>query len=143
MSENLIQVNVVSPEGAIFEGSAKMVIVRGAEGEIGISYGHTQLLTSLPPGLLRIIFEDDKEQYLFVAGGIFESQPKHVIVLADVVERPVDINEASAQQAKEKAKRTIQQADADAKEVEKAQKTLAEAQARLKVLALFKNKNIR
>jgi F-type H+-transporting ATPase subunit epsilon len=143
MAEKLIKIYVISPEGAIYEGSAKLVVLRGAEGELGISAGHAQLLTSIAPGPLRMVLEDDKEDILFVAGGILEVQPDQIIVLADVVERPMDVNESAAQEAKQKAEALLKDASLDKISINEAQLMLAEAEARLKVLALLKGASIK
>ena len=47
-------VHVVSQEGAIFEGEATAVFIKGSEGELGLYPGHSQLLTQVAPGLLEL-----------------------------------------------------------------------------------------
>ncbi len=138
MSVKKIQVDVVSAEGPIFSGEAIAISIRGGEGELGISYGHTQLLTSIPPGSMRIQLDNGKEELLFVAGGILEVQPGQVITLADVVERPQDINEAAAKEAKKRAETLLKDNSNDKVDLMKAQQQLIEAEARLRVLSLMK-----
>ncbi|MDC0535067.1 F0F1 ATP synthase subunit epsilon [Francisellaceae bacterium] len=138
MSVKKIQVDVVSAEGPIFSGEAVSISVRGGEGELGISYGHTQLLTSIPPGSMRIHLDNGKEELLFVAGGILEVQPGQVITLADVVERPQDINEAAAKEAKQRAEELLKDHSKDKVNLIQAQQQLIEADARLRVLSLMK-----
>lgn len=133
-----IKVSVVSPEGEVFSGKALSVVVKGAEGELGIHHGHTQLLTSLPPGALRIHLENHDEKILFVEGGILEVQPAQVIILADTVERPMDVNEQAAKEAKERAQLLLAKSKNDKISFEKAQLELAEAEARLRVLDLMR-----
>lgn len=138
MSVKKIQVDVVSAEGPIFSGEAVSISVRGGEGELGISYGHTQLLTSIPPGSMCIHLDNGKEELLFVAGGILEVQPGQVITLADVVERPQDINEAAAKEAKQRAEELLKDHSKDKVNLIQAQQQLIEAEARLRVLSLMK-----
>jgi F-type H+-transporting ATPase subunit epsilon len=138
MSVKKIQVDVISAEGPVFSGEAVSISLRGSDGELGISYGHTQLLTSIPPGTMRIRLDNDKEELLFVAGGILEVQPGQVITLADVVERPQDINEIAAQEAKQRAEELLKDHSKDALDLLEAQKILIESEARLKVLELMK-----
>jgi F-type H+-transporting ATPase subunit epsilon len=140
MAENLIKIDVISPEGMVYEGDATLIGLRGADGELGITPGHTQLLTSIKPGPLRIVLAEGEEEVLFVAGGILEVQPNRVIVLADIVERPRDVNELAAQEAKQKAEETLKDAKADKVSLSEAQNMLIEAEARLKVLSMLKGK---
>ncbi len=138
MADKLIKINVVSPEGSVYAGDAKLVVLRGAEGELGISAGHTQLLTSVAPGPLRIVLADDKEDILFVAGGILEVQPEQIIILADVAERGMDLNEAAAEETKQKAEKLLKDSSLDKVSVSEAQMMLIEAEARLRVLKMIK-----
>ncbi|MCF6768054.1 F0F1 ATP synthase subunit epsilon [Thiotrichales bacterium 19S11-10] len=133
-----IKVSVVSPEGEVYSDNAISVIARGAEGELGIQYGHTQLLTSLPPGALRIQLENNDEKVLYVEGGMLEVQPTQVIILADTVERPMDVNEQAAKEAKDKAQTLLAKSKNDKISFERAQRELAEAEARLRVLDLMR-----
>ncbi|MCF6775659.1 F0F1 ATP synthase subunit epsilon [Thiotrichales bacterium 19X7-9] len=136
--QKTIAVSVVSPEGEVFSGKALSVVAKGADGELGVQYGHTQLLTSLPPGALRIQLENNDEKILFVEGGMLEVQPNQVIILADTVERPMDVNEQAAKEAKERAKALLAKSKHDKIFFDKAQLELAEAEARLQVLALMR-----
>jgi hypothetical protein len=46
MSKNYIKVDIVSPLGSVFTGEADMVSLRGSAGEMGVAYGHTELLST-------------------------------------------------------------------------------------------------
>lgn len=127
-----IQVEVVSAERNIYQGSAEMVSVPGEMGEIGVLPRHAPLLTRLRPGEIRIK-NGDKVEYLFVTGGILEIQPHVVTVLADAAERATDIDEAAAQEAKRRAEERLagQLGDID---FAKAQADLVEQIARLRTI---------
>ena len=49
-----IHVDIVSAEGEIFSGQAKMVFLPAAEGEIGVAPRHAPLLTLLKAGEVRV-----------------------------------------------------------------------------------------
>ena len=90
--------------GVIFSGEARFVALPGEAGELGILPGHTPLITRIKPGSVRIeLAEPDstgaKDEFVFVAGGILEVQPKRVTVLADTAIRGKDLDEAKAQEA--------------------------------------------
>lgn len=133
MSDSLLQCEIVSAEEAIFSGQAKMVIVAGEMGDLGITPRHAQLITRMKPGQVRVIREDDEEQFYYVSGGILEVQPKVVTVLADTAVRAADIDEASAIKAKEEAEAALADREADI-DYAKAQAKLAESMAQLQAL---------
>ncbi len=100
---NQFQIKIVSAESEIFSGSATMLVVNGLMGELGIAANHTPLLTLIRPGPVRVLQSEDTAQVIFVSGGILEVQPKIVTILADVVLRADDLDEETAQKAREKA----------------------------------------
>ena len=94
-----IHVDVVSAEEAIFSGEAKFVALPGEAGELGIYPKHAPLITRIKPGAVRILKDDDTEEFVFVAGGILEIQPDVITVLADTAIRGHDLDEAKATEA--------------------------------------------
>ena len=99
---NTFQIDVVSAEELIYSGQARFVALPGEAGELGILAGHTPLITRIKPGAVRIERADGsatEDDFVFVAGGVLEVQPKHVTVLADTAIRGKDLDEAKAQEA--------------------------------------------
>lgn len=123
--EKTLKVDVVNAEESLFSGNAEFVALPGIEGELGILPGHTPLITLIRPGLVRIRKSAQDEEEIFVAGGVLEIQPFHVIVLADVAIRSKDLDEAK--EAMEKAKAAAKTA---ASEIE-----LAKVEAEIGMLA--------
>ena len=69
MADNTIQCDIVSAEGEIFSGAAKMVFVPASQGEMGIAPRHAPLLTLLKSGEVRVLTPEGEEQSFFVGGG--------------------------------------------------------------------------
>ena len=107
MAVSTIHVDIVSAEGQIFSGEAKMVFVPASQGEIGIAPRHAPLLTLIKAGEVRVQLPDGEEQYFFVGGGALEVQPHKVTVLADTALRARDIDEAAALAAKQRAEEAL------------------------------------
>jgi F-type H+-transporting ATPase subunit epsilon len=137
---NTIHVDVVSAEEQIFSGEAEFVALPGEAGELGIYPMHTPLITRIRPGAVRIkVAGRSDEEFVFVAGGILEVQPKGVTVLADTAIRGADLDEAKAQEAKRKAEELMVNKES-AIDYAKAQAELAAAVAQLAAIARLRSK---
>ena len=135
-----IQVDVVSAEESIFSGVAEFVALPGEAGELGIYPQHTPLITRIKPGSVRIrVPGQDEEVFVFVAGGLLEVQPKHVIVLADSAIRGKDLDEAKANEAKKRAEDTLVNRSANI-DYAAAQAELAVAMAQLAAIQKLRQK---
>ncbi len=134
------QLEVTSADGSLYSGKVKSVRVTGAEGELGIRYGHTPLLTTIKTGLVSLIDVNDKEDQIYLAGGVLEVQPEVTTILADTALRAADIDEAKAQEAMNAAKDAINKHQSGDMDYNTALARLADAMARLKVVDIAKNR---
>ena len=125
-----IHVDVVSAEEMIFSGLAEFVVLPGEAGELGILPGHMPLMTRIKPGAVRVKLPDDKEELIFVAGGLLEVQPGLVTVLADTAIRGADLDQAKAMEAKKLAEEAMINRGSEM-DYARAQVELAEAIAQL------------
>ncbi|WHH57229.1 F0F1 ATP synthase subunit epsilon [Petroclostridium sp. X23] len=99
---------VVTPERIFFGGNAQMITVPGVDGSLGILPGHDALVTAIGIGELKIKVNDEWKMAA-ISNGFMEVMPSYVIILADSVEWPeeIDINRAKA--AKERAEERSRQ----------------------------------
>lgn len=135
-----VHVDVVSAEESIFSGLAEFVVLPGEAGELGILPGHMPLMTRIKPGAVRLkIPNQDREELIFVAGGVLEVQPGLVTVLADTAIRGKDLDEAKATDAKKKAEEAMANKSADM-DFARAQAELAEAVAQLAAIQKLRRK---
>jgi F-type H+-transporting ATPase subunit epsilon len=134
-----IQVEVVSAEESIFSGPAKFVALPGESGELGILPGHIPLITRIKPGAVRIEKADGGEEFVFVAGGILEVQPKLVTVLSDTAIRGHDLDEAKANEARKSAEEALKNAKSDV-DLAKATSELAVMAAQISALRKYRQK---
>ena len=126
-----LHVDIVSAEHAIFSGEAEMIIAPGEAGELGVLPEHAALLTRIKPGTVRIkVPGQDREEIIYVSGGMMEVQPHVVTVLADTSVRAENLDEAKALEAKRAAEEAISNRTGDM-EIAEAQAVLAEAVAQL------------
>ena len=129
----MLHVDIVSAEGAIHSGTAEMVYAPAEMGEVGIAPRHTQMITRLKPGDVRVDTGSGTMEHFYVSGGILEIQPHVVTILADTAIRARDLDEASALEAKRRAEDAIAGQTADF-EYARAQAELAEAVAQLRAI---------
>ena len=134
------QLEVVSADGSLYSGKVKSVRVTGSEGELGIRYGHTPLLTTIKTGMVSIIDDQEVEDQIYLAGGVLEVQPESTTILADTALRANDIDEAKAQEAMNAAKEAINKHSSGDVDYNTALAKLADAMARLKVVDIARNR---
>jgi len=134
-----IQFDIVSAEGEIHSGEAKMVLAPARMGEVGIAPRHAPLLTALKPGEVRVVDTDGKEHFFYITGGMLEIQPHKVTVLADTALRGEQLDEAAALQAKQHAEEALKGVS-DQTDLARAQAELAEAEARYRAAQKLKGK---
>ncbi len=139
MSTNTLHIDIVSAEKAMYSGDVAQVIATGEAGELGITPGHTALITTLKPGEIHLFHCDGTQEIFFVSGGIFEVQPHLITVLADAVERAEDLDEMVALEAKERAEKMMADKNADI-DYGKVAVELAEAMAQLRAISKMRDK---
>jgi F-type H+-transporting ATPase subunit epsilon len=101
-----IQLEVVTPERRVLSESVEAVYVPGAGGELGILPGHTPLISQLQTGVLSYT-QGGASHRLHVSGGFVEVNSDRVSVLAEVAERPEEIDASRARLARERAEKTL------------------------------------
>jgi F-type H+-transporting ATPase subunit epsilon len=104
-----LHLEIVSPDRRAYDDEVDMVIVPGADGELGILPHHTRLLSALGTGELRIK-KGGTEQILFISGGFVEVRPDKVVVMADLAEHSDEIDEQLAIAARKRAQAELEQA---------------------------------
>ena len=102
-----LRVDLVSVEREIWSGSAREVLARTTEGELGILPGHTPLLGQLAEGgMVRVMLSDGGELVAAVHGGFLSVTDEGVTVLAEIAELAGDIDTGRAKAALERARST-------------------------------------
>ncbi|MEP5765856.1 MAG: F0F1 ATP synthase subunit epsilon [Halieaceae bacterium] len=134
-----IHCDIVSAEQEIFSGLVQMLVATGSQGELGVGYGHAPLLTDLVPGPIRIVTPEGDEEVYYVSGGYLEVQPGIVSILADTVLRAGDVDEASAEEARQAAEHALANQTGDF-DYGRASAQLAEAAAQLRTLQKMRNR---
>jgi len=130
---NTMHLDVVSAEESIYSGTVQEVIAPGSLGDLGILSGHSQLITTLKAGELQYK-TDEGMASLFVAGGIMEVQPSIVTVLTDTAVRSEDLDEKTAEEAKQRAENALEGKDPDDMDYEAIKIELEAAKAQIQMI---------
>lgn len=101
MSKKLV-LEVHTIEKTIVHEEVDSVVVPTSAEELTILYGHTPLVSSLGDGTLSY-HNQNGDQFLFISGGFMEVQNQRVIILADLIQRPEEIDEKEIEKAKKEA----------------------------------------
>ena len=116
MAERTFSVSLVTPEGPAFEGDVEMLVVPGADGEIGVLARHAPLVALLNAGSTRIYRDRSSEDILeFATGpGFFKVEQDRALALVDdaVDARHVD---------DERARKQLEEAQAELERVERSE----------------------
>ena len=105
MAERTFSVSLVTPEGAAWEGEAEMLVVPGADGEIGVLARHAPLVALLNAGSARIYRDRQTQDVLeFATGpGFFKVEQDRALALVDDAIDARHIDDARAREQLEKA----------------------------------------
>ena len=130
---NQLQLDVVTPERRVLSESVNAVTVPGSNGEMQLLPGHAALISELQSGVLAYN-QDGTNFQLHVSGGFVEVNEDRVSVLAEIAERPEEIDAERARRAREIAeKRLSGQSGADI-DVDRAQAKLRRNLTRLRLV---------
>jgi F-type H+-transporting ATPase subunit epsilon len=132
-----IQLEVVTPERRVLAESVDMVTVPGLGGELGILPGHTPLISQLQTGVLTYL-QDGKSSSLHVSGGFVEVREDRVSVLADVAERPDEIDTARAKLSRERLEKQLNAWSGTEEDFEVARAKLERSVVRLQLAATLR-----
>jgi F-type H+-transporting ATPase subunit epsilon len=99
-------ISLVTPDGPAFEGEVEMVIVPGADGEIGVLARHAPLVAMLQAGATRIHVRrgrDEEVQEFATGPGFFKVEADRALALVDDAVNAKEIDEERARQQLEEA----------------------------------------
>lgn len=124
---------IVTPDGLIYEGEAERLCCRTIDGDIAIMARHCDYCTAIGMGGAHIIVDGEK-RYAACMGGMLSVLGGKVRLMATTWEWAEDIDKARAEASKERAEKMLaHESDLDARELELAQARLKRALVRTSV----------
>jgi len=97
-----IRLEIVTPETKTFSEDVDMVTLTGVEGEMGILPQHMPLMTQLVAGEIHAR-KGSENIFLAVGEGFVQVTGERVAILTDMAIKADDIDEAAAEQARQRA----------------------------------------
>ena len=123
---------IVTPDGLRYDGQAEQVIVRTVTGDMAVMAGHINCVA--PLGMGQAMFRiDGEKRYAACIGGILSVVNGQVHIVATTFEWADDINEDRAAVAEQKARKVLDDKNADDAQLQMAEAKLKRALIRQNV----------
>jgi F-type H+-transporting ATPase subunit epsilon len=126
-----LKLEIVTPGATVYSEQVHMVTLPAVEGQLGILPHHIPLLTRVVPGEI-IVRKDGHDEFLAVGGGLVEITGDHVAIVTDMAIAAKDIDEAAAEEARQRAAARLRDKISD-EEVATVNASLARSLAQLRV----------
>ena len=126
-----LRLEIITPQAIVYSEDVEMVTLPAIEGQMGIYPQHIHLITQLEPGEI-IVNKAGADSYLAVGEGLVEITGDRVSIVTDMAIPAEQIDEAKAEEARERARARLREKIAD-EEVASVNASLVRALAQLQV----------
>ena len=133
--DKTFKLSIISLDGTVFEGQAKLVSLRAIDGDLAIMAGHTNYVTAIGMGTAKVIYEDDSEREAACIGGMLSVLNGECVLFSDTWEWEDEIDLERAQQAKERAEALLKNSKISKKEQKLAETKLKRALVRISTVS--------
>ena len=113
MADKTFRLKIIAPERIFYEDDVAFVEFRTTEGDIGIYPGHIALTSIVAPGVIKIHTPSGDIREAALLDGFAEILADQVMILAEAVEWPEEIDVNRAKEAQIRAERRIKNEDGD------------------------------
>lgn len=127
-----IKVNIVTPDGPVYDSEVNMIIANTATGEIGVLPGHIPMVAPLQVGAIRLK-KDGQTDIVAVSGGFLEIRSDQVSILAQAAEVSSTIDVNRAKEAVKRAEERLSLSKKDDVDFNRAELSLKRAMNRINV----------
>ena len=133
MARTPFHVEVLTPEGLVFEGDVEMVSTRTDTGSIGVLANHAPLMGILEPTELRL-YKSDSDVEKFAQGeGYLQVVDNRALVLVEEAIKPDDIDKSDIESRLKDAEQSLESADEDSEEYRRHERSVKRYKAFLDV----------
>jgi F-type H+-transporting ATPase subunit epsilon len=103
---------IITPQKVIYDGEVDMVVVRIADGDIGVLRDHAPVVSTVEPREVRITQDDEKYVYA-TSDGFFKVSENLVQILVEEAVAPGDIDVDEAESRVENAENELSELSED------------------------------
>jgi F-type H+-transporting ATPase subunit epsilon len=129
MARNSFPVEVLTPEGKVFEDEVQMVSTRTTTGSIGVLANHAPLMAILEPTELRL-YKSDTDVVRFAQGeGYLQVVDNSALVLVEEAIAPDDIDRSAFEERLKEARAAVERADEGSEERARAEREIKRYEA--------------
>jgi F-type H+-transporting ATPase subunit epsilon len=133
MARNSFPVEVLTPEGKVFEDEVQMVSTRTTTGSIGVLANHAPLMAILEPTELRL-YKSDSDVVRFAQGeGYLQVVDNSALVLVEEAIAPDEIDRSAFESRLKEAREAAERADEGSEERARAEREVKRYEAFLAV----------
>jgi F-type H+-transporting ATPase subunit epsilon len=133
MARSKFPVEVLTPEGKVFEDEVEMVSTRTVTGSIGVLANHAPLMAILEPTELRL-YKSDSDIVRFAQGeGYLQVVENSALVLVEEAIAPDDIDRGAFEAKLKEARSNAENADEDSEKRARAEREVRRYEAFLEV----------
>ena len=133
MARSSFPVEVLTPEGKVFEDEVEMVSTRTTTGSIGVLANHQPLMAILEPTELRL-YKSESEIVRFAQGeGYLQVVDNSALVLVEEAIAPDDIDRSAFESRLKEARDAVGRAEEDYEERSRAEREVKRYEAFLAV----------
>ncbi len=132
-ADHKLDVEVLTPEGEVFEGEVQQVSTRTEVGEIGILANHAPLLAALRPTELRLHVSDSETRRYAQAHGWLQMVDNRARLLVEEAIPPEDLDVGRLKEQLADAEQRLSESDEDSADQARAQKDRDRAEAFLAI----------
>jgi F-type H+-transporting ATPase subunit epsilon len=133
MPHTKFQVEILTPEGEVFNDEVEMVSTRTTLGSIGILANHEPVLGMLEPTELRVYKSDDEVLRFAQSEGYMQVGGNHVMLLVQDIQTPDQLDVGVLRERLSEAERELEAAGEDTERRRQALRDQKRWQAFLKV----------
>jgi len=101
------KLEILTPNGTIYNGQAVSVVLPGEEGEFGVLAGHASLTTLLEAGVVDVEKDDKSVEAIVINWGVVQVDEEKVIILVEGAAPIRGENESEIADALDEAKKLI------------------------------------
>jgi F-type H+-transporting ATPase subunit epsilon len=132
-AEHMVDVEVLTPEGEVFNGEARQVSTRTAVGELGILANHAPLLAQLQPAELRLHVSDSETKRYAQAHGWLQVFGNRAKLLLEEAIPPEELDTATLKEQLADAEQRLSESEDGSGANARAQKDRERAEAFLAI----------